>query len=592
MKIRLALLCLSFVAALGSHAADMKKVLRLGFPTAETGFDPIAVSDLYSNTIIEAVIEPMLGYDYLARPVQLAPLTLSEMPEVSNNGSSYTFKLKRGIVFAEDPAFKGKRRELIAQDYAYSMRRLFDPALRSPWLFLLDGKIIGMDDVVAKAKATNKFDYDAPVAGLEVVDRYTLRINLKEPDYNLLYILAMPTLGALAREVVAQYGADISSHPVGTGPYVLKSWTRGHKMILEANPTFRESYFDSAPGNDAVDQQIAARLKGKTLPIIGRVEVTVIEESQPFWLAFLGGQLDLSGIPGEFVNQVIPGGKLKPSLAKKGIRHYQSAEPDLTYTFFNMDDPIVGGYSKEKIALRRAISSGYNTQQEIQIIRKNQAVQAQSPIAPGVAGYDPRFRTNHNDYDPAKAKALLDHFGYQDRDGDGYRELPDGKSLAIEQASIASGDNRQYDELWKRNMDAIGIKMTFKKGKWPDLVKASKLGKLQMWGAAWIADYPDGENYLQLLYGKNEDANTARFKLAAYDNLYEKVKRMPDSPERTKLYQDMSKLVLVYAPWKLGVHRIANSVAQPWVSSLKRHPIMHAPWKYLDIDLEKRNANR
>ena len=592
MKIRLALLCLSFVAALGSHAADMNKVLRLGFPTAETGFDPIAVSDLYSNTIIEAVIEPMLGYDYLARPVQLAPLTLSEMPEVSNNGSSYTFKLKRGIVFAEDPAFKGKRRELIAQDYAYSMRRLFDPALRSPWLFLLDGKIIGMDDVVAKAKATNKFDYDAPVAGLEVVDRYTLRINLKEPDYNLLYILAMPTLGALAREVVAQYGADISSHPVGTGPYVLKSWTRGHKMILEANPTFRESYFDSAPGNDAVDQQIAARLKGKTLPIIGRVEVTVIEESQPFWLAFLGGELDLSGIPGEFVNQVIPGGKLKPSLAKKGIRHYQSAEPDLTYTFFNMDDPIVGGYSKEKIALRRAISSGYNTQQEIQIIRKNQAIQAQSPIAPGVAGYDPRFRTNHNDYDPAKAKALLDHFGYQDRDGDGYRELPDGKALAIEQASIASGDNRQYDELWKRNMDAIGIKMTFKKGKWPELVKASKLGKLQMWGAAWIADYPDGENYLQLLYGKNEDANTARFKLPAYDKLYEQVKRMPDSPARTKLYQDMSKLVLVYAPWKLGVHRIANSVAQPWVSSLKRHPIMHAPWKFLDIDLEKRNANR
>ena len=592
MKIRLALLFLSFVAALGSHAADMNKVLRLGFPTAETGFDPIAVSDLYSNTIIEAVIEPMLGYDYLARPVQLAPLTLSEMPEVSNNGSSYTFKLKRGIVFAEDPAFKGKRRELIAQDYAYSMRRLFDPALRSPWLFLLDGKIIGMDDVVAKAKATNKFDYDAPVAGLEVVDRYTLRINLKEPDYNLLYILAMPTLGALAREVVAQYGADISGHPVGTGPYILKSWTRGHKMILEANPTFRESYFDSAPGNDAVDQQIAARLKGKTLPIIGRVEVTVIEESQPFWLAFLGGELDLSGIPGEFVNQVIPGGKLKPSLAKQGIRHYQSAEPDLTYTFFNMDDPIVGGYSKEKIALRRAISSGYNTQQEIQIIRKNQAVQAQSPIAPGVAGYDPRFRTNHNDYDPAKAKALLDHFGYQDRDGDGYRELPDGKPLAIEQASVASGDNRQYDELWKRNMDAIGIKMTFKKGKWPELVKASKLGKLQMWGAAWIADYPDGENYLQLLYGKNEDANTARFKLPAYDKLYEQVKRMPDSPERTKLYQDMSKLVLVYAPWKLGVHRIANSVAQPWVSSLKRHPIMHAPWKYLDIDLEKRNANR
>jgi oligopeptide transport system substrate-binding protein len=592
MPIRFAALFLSLAFTVSSYAADMNKVLRLGFPTAETGFDPVAVSDLYSNTILEAIIEPMLGYDYLARPVKLVPLTLSAMPEVSNSGSSYTFKLKQGIVFADDAAFKGKQRELIAHDYAYSIRRLFDPALRSPWLFLLDGKIIGMDEVVAKAKASNKFDYDAPIAGLEVVDEYTLRIHLKEPDYNLLYILAMPTLGALAREVVENYGADISGHPVGTGPYTLKSWTRGHKMILDANPRFRESYFDSVPGTDAVDQQIAARLKGQKLPIIGRVEVTVIEESQPFWLAFLGGELDLSGIPGEFVNQVIPGGKLNPALAKKGIRHYQSAEPDLTYTYFNMDDAIVGGYSKEKIALRRAISSGYNTQQEILIIRKNQAVQAQSPIAPGVAGYDARFRTDLNNYNPAKAKALLEYFGYKDRDGDGYRELPDGKRLTIEQASVAGGDNRQFDELWKRSMDAIGIKMTFKKAKWPELVKASKLGKLQMWGAAWIADYPDGENYLQLLYGKNEDANNARFKLPAYDRLYEKVKRMPDSPERTQLYQEMSKLVLVYAPWKLGVHRIANSVAQPWVSSLKRHPIMHAPWKFLDIDLEKRNAKR
>ena len=446
-----------------------------------------------------------------------------------------------------------------------------------------------MDEVAAKAKANNKFDYDAPIAGLEIIDKHTLRINLKEPDYNLLYILAMPTLGALAREAVEHYGADISAHPVGTGPYLLKEWVRGHKMLLEANPNYREEYFQSTPGNDAVDREIAARLKGKRLPIIGRVEVTVIEEAQPFWLAFLGGQLDLSGIPGEFINQVIPGGKLIPSLAQKGIRHYQSAEPDLTYTFFNMDDPVVGGYAKEKIALRRAIASAYDMQQEIRVIRRNQAVAAQSPIAPGVAGYDPRFRTNHNEYNPAKSKALLDHFGYKDRDGDGYRELPDGKPLAIEQASVAGGDNRQFDELWKRNMDAIGIKMTFKKAKWPELVKASKLGKLQMWGAAWIADYPDGENYLQLLYGKNEDANTARFKLPAYDRLYEKVKRMPDSPERTKLYQEMAKLVLVYAPWKLGVHRIANSVVQPWVSSLKRHPIMHAPWKYLDVDMDGRD---
>ena len=256
MQNRLAVLFLSLLFTLGSHAADMNKVLRLGFPTAETGFDPIAVSDLYSNTIIEAIIEPMLGYDYLARPVKLVPLTLADMPQTSNQGSTYTFKLQPGIVFADDPAFNGKRRELVAADYGYSIRRLFDPALRSPWLFLLDGKIMGMDEVVVKAKATNKFDYDAPVTGLEVVDRYTLRIHLKEPDYNLLYILAMPTLGALAREVVERYGADISGHPVGTGPYLLKDWIRGHKMVLDANPSFREDYFKSEPGDDPVEVDV------------------------------------------------------------------------------------------------------------------------------------------------------------------------------------------------------------------------------------------------------------------------------------------------------------------------------------------------
>ncbi len=588
MQRRLALFFVSLIFSLGCHSADMNKLLRLGFPTPETGFDPVAVSDLYSNTIIEAILEPMLAYDYLARPVKLIPLTLREMPEVSNNGSSYTFKLKPGIFFADDPVFKGKQRELVAQDYAFGIRRLFDPTLRSPWLFLLDGKIIGMDDVVAKAKANNKFDYDAPIAGLEVIDKYTLRINLKEPDYNLLYILAMPTLGAMAREVVEQYGADISAHPVGTGPYILKQWIRGHKMSLEANPNYRESYFDSAPGNDAVDQNIAARLKGKRLPIIGHVEVTVIEEAQPRWLAFLGGEFDLSGIPNEFINQALSKGKLSENLVHKGIRLYQNAEPHLSYTFFNMEDSVVGGYSKERIGLRRAISMAYNTPQEILVIRKNQAVQAQSPIPPGVAGCDPRFRTHYNEYSLSKAKALLDYFGYRDRNGDGFREQPNGTDLVIEQASASGADSRQSDELWKRCMDAVGIRMKFKKAKWPELVKAAKLGKLQMWSSGWIADYPDGENFLQLLYGKNEDANNARFKLAAYDQLYERAKKMPHSSERTKLYQEMSKLVLAYAPWKLGVHTIANAVTQPWVASLKRHPIMNAPWKFLDIDMNRR----
>jgi ABC-type transport system substrate-binding protein len=589
------LIVFSLVASGGfAHGAELAKTLRIAMAVAETSFDPVVVSDLYSLTILEAVLDPMLAYDYLARPLKLIPNTLQAMPEISDNGATYTFRLRRGIYFATDPAFKGQRRELVAQDYAYSIKRLFDPRLKSPWLFLLEGKIVGMDEIAERAKKTqDKFDYDAPVAGLEIVDRYTLRLRLKEPDYNLLYILAMPSLGALAREVVEHYAGDIGSHPVGSGPYLLKDWTRGHKIVLEANPGYRESYFGSVPGNDLNDRKIVELLRDKKLPLIGRVEIAIIEEAQPRWLAFLNGEIDYLGVPNEFASIALVGDKLTENLSRRGVALHQSPELDLTYTYFNMQDPVVGGLRKEKIALRRAITLGYNTQQEVQILRKNQAIVAQSPLPPGVGGYDPKFRTDLVEYNPAKAKALLDLFGYKDRDGDGYRELPDGKPLTLEYASTNNPAERQTDELWKKCMDRIGVRIKFKKGKWPDLLKESKLGRLQMKGSAWAADYPDGDNFLQLLYGPNAgQANDARFQLAAFDRLYEKARRLPDSPERTALYRQMTKLTLVYAPWKLGVHRIASMVVHPWVQGFKDHPIMHAPWKYLDIDDARRHAVR
>src|SRR4051794_17453978 len=143
----------------------------------------------------------MLDYDYLARPVKLVPRTLETMPAVEDNGATYVFKLRKGIFFTPDPAFKGKPRELVAADQSYAIKRLLDPAVKSPWQWLVDGKLIGADEVLANAAKTGKFDYDAPLAGLEVVDRYTLRIRLKQPDLRFLYALAVPNTAAVAREI-------------------------------------------------------------------------------------------------------------------------------------------------------------------------------------------------------------------------------------------------------------------------------------------------------------------------------------------------------------------------------------------------------
>ena len=569
-------------------AADANKVLRYAWRIAESTFDPVVASDLYSHTALEGMLDPMLAYDYLAQPPKLIPNTLREMPEVGEGGTLFTFRLRSGIHFIPDPAFKGKQRELIAQDYAYSLRRFFDPKLKSPWLFLFDGKIVGANAVMDQATKTGVFDYDAPIEGLSVTDRYTLRLKLTGPDYNLLWILAASMTSAVAREVVEFYGTDVGAHPVGTGPFMLKEWRRSSRMVLEANPGFRDMPYDASPAvDDAEGQAFLAKSKGKKLPLVGRVEIDVIEERQPRWLAFLNGEHDfIERVPNEFIHLAAPGGKLAPNLTKLGIGLQRLAEPEVTWTYFNMEDPVIGGYTPERIALRRAMSLGYNNEEERLVVRKGQAILAQTPIGPGVAGYDPNFRNPFAEYNPAKAKALLDMFGYIDRNGDGYRERPDGRPLSVEYASSPDAANRELDELWKKSMDAIGVMLTIKKAKWPDLLKMSKLGKIQMRGYAWYADYPDADNFLQLLYGPNSgQSNDARFRLPEFDRLYETAKKLPDSPERNLLYQQMTRLMVVYSPWKLGMHRIETFMTHPWVIGYRKHPIMLFNLRYLDVDV-------
>jgi oligopeptide transport system substrate-binding protein len=583
---RLFLAAVFALALPAAGAADMGKTLHAHFSIAESSFDPAAAWDAASDAVIQHIFDSMLGYEYLARPVKLKPNTLERMPEVSANGAVYICRVRKGIFFAPDPAFKGKQRELTAADYAYSLRRLLDPAVRSPWMWVVEGKLAGGDALQAQAKKTGRFDYDAPLAGLEVVDRYTLRIRLTQPDYNFLYILAMPATAALAREVVEAYGNDVGAHPVGTGPYHLAEYKRSSRIVLEANPGFREEVFAEPATGDPGDAAIARYLAGKRLPLIGRIEISVIEEDQARWLSFLDRQIDyLQQLPWSFVDEALDNGRLKPELAARGIRQLVLLLPNSWWAYFNMQDPVVGGYTAEKIALRRAISMAFNTDEFIRVLFRGRAAPAQSPIPPGIAGYDPGLKTGAQIYDPAAARALLDKFGYKDRDGDGYRELPDGKPLTIERWSAPTLRERQIDELWKKNMDTIGIRMVFRKDKLPELRKMARAGKIQMRNDGWNADYPDAENFMQLLYGPNiGQSNDSRFSLPEFDRLYEQARKLPDSPERTRIFDRMTELMLAYAPWKLTHHLFQDHMVQAWVLAYKPHPIDADVWKYLDID--------
>jgi len=528
----------------GAHAADRSKILRITFQAAETGFDPVKVSDYYSGTVIEAIFDPLLTYDYLARPAKLVPNTAAALPEITDGGRTYTLKVKPGIYFADDAVFKGKKRELAAADYAYSLRRFLDPKNRSPYAFLFEG-----------------------IAAIETPERYALVIRLKQPDFNFSHVLAFSLSGAVAREAIEHYGDESAARPVGSGPFRLKSYTRSSKIVLEANPSYREVVRD-----------------GARLPRIGGVEISIMEETQSRWLAFQRGDTDIEYQLAEVAPTFITAdGQLKPEFAKRGIKLERSVDPEIIYLYFNMQDKTVGGLEKEKIALRRAIAMAYRIEDQIRIIRKGQSIRAQYPIPPGVAGHDPEYRSSLV-HDPRAANALLDKFGYR-KGADGYRRLPDGAALVIRYSSTPSERDRQFDELMKRSLDSIGVRLQIHKDRFPELIKLENQCRLMMRGAAWIADYPDGDNFMQLLYGPNAgQSNNACYRSPEYDKRYERSRLLPDGPERNKLYREMTRIMETDTVWLLTDSRYRNVLMQPRVKGYTKHPVMHAEWLYIDLE--------
>ncbi len=584
------LVCASLtVAAQGVPAAE-PKVLRYAFNTAETGFDPPQVSDIYSRIVTSHIFEAPITYDHLARPFKLKPATAAAMPEASDDFKTWTIRLRPGIYFADDAAFKGRRRELVAADYVYTYKRVFDPKVKASGFSELDAEgIIGLRELRDDALKRDKpFDYDREIEGLKAVDRYTLRIRLKEPRPRLLYTLAQNDIyGAVAREVVEAYGDHIMEHPVGTGPFRLTQWRRSSLIVLERNPGFREQHYDAEPNaDDAEGQALLKRFSGRRLPMIDRVEISIIEEPQPRWLSFLNGEQNfLWLLPNDFVAQAVPNGKLAPMLARKGIRAYTVPAADVYLLAYNMEHPVVGGNTPEKVALRRAMNLAYDIQREIKLVRRGLAVPAQTILPPLTQGYDPQVRTEATEYDPAKARALLDLYGYVDRDGDGWRDMPDGSPLVLEMSTQSDQFTRQFDELWKLNMNAVGLKVALKIAQWPENLKNVRAGKFMMWRVGSTASTPDGQGALDRAYGPAAGrANLAHFRLDEFDRLYDRLKLLPDGPERDAVFKQASKLLVAYSPYRVMVHRVLVDMAQPGIVGYRRTPFWLDWWQYVDIE--------
>jgi len=564
-----------------ARAADPNKVLRIASPDIET-LDPQQIEDIPSRDVLRAIFEGLYEYDYLASPPRLAPLTAAALPEIVDGGRTWTIRLKSGIFFTDDPAFHGKSRELVADDYVYSLKRALDPNLRRGGDPITTDLIVGARRVVDDARAKGKFDYDQSIDGLRALDRYTIQLRLKEPNYPVIrdYL----NNGAVAREVIEAAGGDIRTRAVGTGPYRLREWKRGSRVVLEANSRYRPLGFPES--SDPANAALVRRMQGKTLPQIGVIEINLIEEDITRLLEFDRGRLDYVALRGEVANRLLANGKLKPEYVARGIARHVYAEPFLFALYFNVADAVVGGMSNERVALRRAMALALDRKNLVDVVFAGQAMPANQLVPPGVTGHDPTLSTKPQ-YDPAAAKSLLDRSGYGNLDAEGYRKGPDGKPLTVI-LSVASGDRaREIQTWWKKSMNAIGLRTQFRVTPFQDFIKETDAGNFQV-KVDGYGGTPSGYGELIQLYSREPPTiNGSRFSSAEYDRAMEQFLRSATDADEIAAARKMSELALTYVPLLPTVFRLENDFVQPWLLGF-RPQLFSTYWKYLDIDLAQR----
>lgn len=553
------------------------------------GMDPAGAQDLYSSTEIMRVFEGLLQYHPFKRPYVLEPLLADGMPTISKNGLVYTFKIKKGILFQDDAAFpEGKGREVKAKDFEYSFKRLADPKVQSTGWWLLDGRVKGLNEWHDKlVKANAPANYDDVIEGLKAIDDYTLQIELKEAYPQLLYALAMPYAVVMAKEVVEKYGVEIINHAVGTGPFVLETYKPNEILVYKKNPKYWEAVY---PSEGEASDKAAGLLEdaGKRIPFVDGINVRIITEDQPRWLHFINGDIDTSGVPKDNFKQAVTA--LDPSkpvqlgniavsdeLKKKGIELTTAVMMDFTYSAFNMESSEIPQFKDKRV--RQAISLAWDQSDAIQIFYNGMATPAQTPIPPGVNGYNPDYKNPYRTGDLEKAKKLLADAGYPE--GKGFPEIP--------YDTTADATSRQFFEYNSKQVARIGLKLKMNANTWPSMLQRIQNRQAQVWGMAWSADYPDAENFLQLFYGPNASPggmNSSYYKNKEFDALFAKARIMPDSPARTAMYKKLGIMVSEDVPMVLGLHRIGVGLRQPWIKNNKYDEFAFNRAKYLKIDLE------
>ena len=578
MKMRNILLAMtlviaSFFAGCAKKQDASERVLNIVSPAEIKGFDPIMSDDLYSGREIGKIYEGLLAYHWLKVPYELVPNLAEAMPEVSKDGITYTFKIRKGVLFQDDAAFpNGKGREVEASDFVYSIQRLADSKNQANGWWILDGKLKGLNEWRDKNEKLPATNYAEPIEGLKAIDKYTLEFKLAKPFPQFLYALAMGFTAVVPKEVVEKYGKEFLNHPVGTGPYVLPKFDQGKRITYTKNPTFREKFY---PTDASPELQNLLADAGKKLPLVDKIVVHVMVESQPAWLKFNKGEIDYYGIPKDNFATAIKDNKLSPELQTKGISLIVAPQLDLTYTGFNFEIKLF-----QNVKLRRAMALAFDEAKSNELFYNNTSFSAQGAIPPGIAGNNKDYKNPYKGPNLDAAKKMLAEAGY-----------PEGKGLPEILYDIPdSTTSRQMGEFFQKQMEQIGIKVKISASPWPEFQAKLKKRGVQMFGAAWGADYPDAENFLQLFYGPNSSpgSNSTNYNNPQFNKEFEAAVKMQDSPARTAIYEKLNKFLAEEVVVIFNMHRQAYTLNQGWLRNYHNSDLNHDLYQYLNIDTAKK----
>jgi oligopeptide transport system substrate-binding protein len=565
-----------------SPAASDEVVVYGAMGAKVRALDPGDVSDTSSSSVAAQIFECLYEYHYLKRPYELQPMLAESMPTVSPDGLVYTIGLKKGVRFADDACFAGgKGRELTAHDLVYAWKRIANIKYLSSNWWIFEGRIVGLDDFrkyTETCELAADVDYSRPVEGLQTPDDYTLIIRLTKPWPQMIYLLAHLPTAAIAKEAVDYYGDRIINHPVGTGPFVLSKWNRGSYMELVRNPNYRDEFYPSEGEPGDFENGMLADA-GKKLPLVDRIVSVVVEEDPPRWFLFMRGKIDISGIPKDNFSEAISGhGVLDERMKRLGISLTTFRDPSTYWIAFNMEDPILG---KNK-PLRQALSCAVDRQKFIDMFTNGRGELAYGFIPPIMKTYDPAIKTIAGTaYDPERARTLVAEA----------ERVHGGKipkiSLALPGTDTVS---RQEGGMLSDCFRAVGLDVEIDYMDWPTYQGKMKTKSLQMFMSGWVADYPDGENFLQLFYSKNASPGPNNFNYSdpVFDKLYEQLAVMPETSQRDELYRKAERMAVEDCPAIFIMHGVAYVLQHDWAHNYKPGIFNYGTSKFRRIDAEKR----